>query len=121
MIDHDGLAVSAEEVGESDHAIGGRDDRVAVGAADIHTAVKRAFSVKWVDALTEAAGDLAFHRPEVGRGTGAGPIGGGGVASHAQADADCGCAGEGGSAQGTQLVKGRTDLSVLNSLLRGGD
>src|SRR5580704_3730231 len=86
VIDHDGLAVSTKEVGEGDHAIGGRDDGVTVRAANIHPAVKRTFPVKWVDALAEAAGDLAFNRPETGRGAGAGPIGRGGVASHAKAD-----------------------------------
>ncbi len=67
VIHHDGLAVSALEICEGDHAIGGRDDRVAIRAADIHPAVKRAFTVEWVNALAEAGRDLAFDRPQVRR------------------------------------------------------
>ena len=73
VVDHDGFAVSAQEIGEGDHSIGGRDDGLAVGAADIDAAVKCAFTVEWDRALAEAAGYLAFDRPEVGRGIGAAP------------------------------------------------
>ncbi len=78
---------------------------VAVSAADIYAAVKCAFTVERIDALAKAGCDLAIDRPEVGRRVGAEPIGGGGIASHTQADADAGCAGKGGSAQGDQLVE----------------
>ena len=94
---------------------------MTVSCADIHAAVKCAFSVKWIDALTEAAGDLAFNRPEIRSGIGAGPIGRGGIASHSQADANRGRAGKGGGAQGAQLIEGRTDLGILDFLLRGGN
>ena len=119
MIHHDELAVSAEEVRESDYAIGGRDDRVAVGAADIHAAVKRALAVERIDALPKAGGDLAIDRPKVGSGVGAVLVRGGGVAGHAQADANRGGAGEGGSAQRAQLIERRSDIGILNLLLRG--
>ena len=95
MIHHDGLTVSAKEVGESDYAIGGGDDGMTVGAANIHAAVKRAFSVEGIDPLPKAAGDLAIDRPQVGRRVGAVPVGGSGVASHSQANANRGGAGEG--------------------------
>src|SRR5580658_10337407 len=93
MIYHDRLAVSAQEVREGDHAIGGRDHRLAVGAANIHATVKCAFSVERVNALSEAGRDLAFNRPKVGCGVGTEPVGGGGIASEAEADADRGRAG----------------------------
>src|SRR5579872_5570644 len=34
VVEHDGLAVSAHEVGEGDNAVGGSDHRMAVAAAD---------------------------------------------------------------------------------------
>ena len=60
---------------------------MAVVAADIHTTVKRAFSVKRIDALAKASRDLTFHRPEIRSAVGAIPIGRSGVAGHPQADA----------------------------------
>ena len=92
VIHHDGLAVSAHEIGEGDYAVGGRDDWMAIVAADIYAAVKCAFTVEGIDALAEAASNLAFDRPEIGKRVGAIPIGGGGVAGHAEADAHGGIA-----------------------------
>ena len=67
VIDHDGFAVSAQKVGEGYYAVGGRDDGMTERAANINAAVKCAFSVEWVDALAETAGNLAVNRPQAGR------------------------------------------------------
>src|ERR1700734_3947006 len=88
VVHHNRFAVSAEEIGESDHAVGGGNDGLAVGASDIHATVKRAFAVEWVDAFPEVSGYLAFNRPEIGSRIGSVPVSGGGIARQSQADAD---------------------------------
>ena len=95
VIDHDSATVSAEEVGEGDGAVGGGDDGGSDNGGNIDAGVECAFSVKWIDAFAEGAGDLAFDGPEVGSGVGAGPVGGGGIFCEAERDAYAGCAGEG--------------------------
>ena len=67
VIQHESLAVSAHEVSERDHAIRRRDDGMTVGTADINAAMKCALSIERINALAEAAGDGAFHRPQIGR------------------------------------------------------
>src|ERR1700733_1052446 len=121
VIDHEGLAVSAHEIGERDTAIGRGDDRVAIIAADIYAAVKCPLTVERIDALTKASRNLAFNRPKIRSSVGAIPIGRGGVASHSQADAYGGVAGERGRAQGAQLIQRRADIGVLNLLLGRGN
>src|SRR3984885_560410 len=118
VIQHDGLAISAKEVGEDDYAVGRSNHCVAVRAANINPAMKCALSVERIDALSEASCDLAFNRPEVGRGVRPEPVRRGGVTGHAQADADRGSATERGVAQNAQLIERRTDVSVLDFLLR---
>src|SRR5271155_5418087 len=74
VVDHDGLAVSAHKISESDYAVGGCDHWMAVIAADIHAAMKCAFSVERIDAFPETSRHLAFNRPQVGRRVGAVPV-----------------------------------------------
>jgi hypothetical protein len=84
VVDHDRLAVSAEDVAEDNNPIGRSNNRGAITAADIHAAMECAFSVKWIDALSKAACDLAFDRPKVGSRVRLDPVGGRGVAGQAQ-------------------------------------
>ena len=67
VIDDDELSVSAHEIRKGDYAIRRSHDRVAVVAANIHPAVKRALTVERVDALAEAGRYLAIHWPKVGK------------------------------------------------------
>ena len=82
MVHHDELAISALEVRESDYAVGRGDHGMPVSTADIHAAVKCAFPIEGIDALTETGGDLTIDRPEVGGGVSPEPVGCGGVARH---------------------------------------
>src|SRR6267154_1281749 len=75
MVHGDELAVSALELREGNYAIRRRDHRVAVSTANIHTAVKCAFPVERVDALTKAGGDLTIDGPEIWCRVGPEPVG----------------------------------------------
>src|ERR1700730_13811173 len=68
VINHDGLAVAAHDITEGHDSVGGCNNLGAVVAANINPAVECAFTVERIDALPEAACDLAIHRPEVGGG-----------------------------------------------------
>src|SRR6266446_615920 len=74
MVNHNGAAVAAQEVGESDGAVGGSDHGRADTGGDIDTGVEGAFSIKRIDAFAEGAGDLAFDRPQVRSRVGAHPV-----------------------------------------------
>src|ERR1700733_1913310 len=121
MIHHNGLTVSAHEFGERNYAIGGRNHRMPIAAADINATVKCSFPVEGINALAKTSRDLAFDRPEIGCGIGAVPVGRGGVASQSEADSDRGIAGECGSAQHPQLVERRSYVSIVNFLLSSRD
>src|SRR5437660_7393112 len=62
VIEHDGLAVSAEEVAERDHGVGRSNDLMPQVAADVHAGVERAFTIERIDALAKAARNLPFNR-----------------------------------------------------------
>src|SRR4029077_2289427 len=51
MVHRDQFAVSALEIREGDYTVGRCDHRVAVSTANIHAAVKCAFSIERIDAL----------------------------------------------------------------------
>jgi len=46
MIHHNGLTVSAHEIGERNYPIGGRNNRMPIAAADINATVKCTFPVE---------------------------------------------------------------------------
>src|SRR5579872_5883170 len=91
VIDHDGPAVPAHGVYEGDQAIGRGDDLCAEAATDVDAAMKRAFTVKRVNAFAETAGDLAVDGPEIRGGVGLDPVSGRDVAGQAHGQADHGC------------------------------
>src|SRR4051812_4495730 len=111
MVDHDQSPVAVLQVGELDHAVCGRDDRMSVRARDIYAGVERALTVERVSALTEGTGDGTFDRPQVRRGGEPQPVGGGGVAL-AKLDAERGSAAHRGGAQRVELVDGRGELLI---------
>lgn len=78
---------------------------MAIIAADIDSAVKRAFPVEGIDALPEAAGHLALDRPKIRSGIGPVPVRRGSVAGHAQTNAYGRVAGQCGGAKGAKLVQ----------------
>src|SRR6266404_2666293 len=80
VLHDDDASVAAHDVGEGDNAVRRRQHGAAVAGGDVHAAVEGAFTAERVYALAERAGNAAVHRPERGRGRGALPVGGGGVA-----------------------------------------
>ncbi len=82
--------------------------------------MKRAFSIKWIDALAEGAGNLAFDRPEIRRCIGTSPIGRRGVLGESKRDADARRAAQGSALQRIKLIKRRIDLGGLNLFGRSG-
>ena len=88
VVDFDHLAVSALKISVGHNTTGGRDDWMPVAASNVYTAVECAFTVEWIDALTEAAGHLAFDGPEIRGRVGANPVGGGRVPRQAHGEAD---------------------------------
>ena len=95
VINHDGLAVSAQSFSRQNDSIGRSDDLFPVSATDIHTAVECPFTVEWIDALTEAARYLAFDGPEVRGGVGFNPVGSRGVTGQAHGQTNHGGTGQG--------------------------
>ena len=57
MVDLDHASVTGVHVGVGDNSIGGRDHWLTVGAGNIHSGMKRAFTVERIDALAKRAGD----------------------------------------------------------------
>src|SRR5579863_9674861 len=53
VIENNGAAVAAHEVGEFDDAVGGRDHRLAHGSGNIHAGVECTFAVEGINALAE--------------------------------------------------------------------
>src|SRR4030088_1809738 len=90
MVEHHGFAVTAKEVDEGDHPVRRGNHLMSIVAADIYTAVECAFTVKRIDALSEAARYLPFDRPEVWCRIGPEPVRRGGVACQAKSNADRG-------------------------------
>src|ERR1051326_468473 len=88
VVDDDGLAVAAHHLGDRHDAIRRGNNPGAVAAADIHAAMECAFPVERVNALAEAAGDLAFDGPQVGSRVRPNPVGGSGIPRqpHGQTD-----------------------------------
>src|ERR1700722_7545565 len=114
VIDHDGASVASEEIGEGYNAIGRRDYRRTHYGGNVDSGVECAFPVEGIDALPERAGNLTFHGPEIGRGIGANPVGGGGVFSEAERDAYAGSSSKRGVLQRVKLIKRRIYLRFLN-------
>src|SRR5260370_40168415 len=100
VVEHDDFAVAAKEVDEGDHPVRRGNHLMSILATDIHAAVECAFTVKWIDALPEAAGYLPFDRPEVWCRIGAEPVRRGGVACQAESNADRGRAAQRRTTQG---------------------
>src|SRR5215469_5512435 len=79
MLNHDGLAIATQRVGQSHDAVGRRNDRGTVAGADVHAAMERAFSVERINTFSEAASHLALYWPKVWSSIGTDPIGSRGV------------------------------------------
>ena len=53
MIENNGTAIAAHEVGKLNYAFRRSHDRLSVKGADINSGVKSTFAIKWVDAFAE--------------------------------------------------------------------
>src|SRR5258705_12625640 len=60
VIHRDGAAVAAQEICKRYGAIGGGQNGLTYRGGNIHAGVECAFTVEWVDAFAECAGNLAF-------------------------------------------------------------
>src|SRR5581483_3153769 len=120
MVDHDRLAIAAHGFCQGDNAIGRGDDSCAVVAADIHSAMERAFSVERIDALTEASGDLSLDRPEIGSGVSLDPVGRGGVPSQPHRQTDHGRTAQSRAAQRVQLIERGAYVRIMDLFGSGG-
>src|SRR6266853_216919 len=116
VVNHDGATVAAEEVGEGHGAVRGSNHRGAHVGGNIYAGVESAFSIKWIDALAEGAGDLAFDRPEIWSCIGASPVCGRGVLGESERNANAGGAAQGCALQCVKLIERRIDLRRLNLL-----
>ena len=121
MVHHDDLAVTAQRFGGDYDPIRGRNDLLAIRAANINTAVKCAFAVKWIDALPEAARDLPFHRPNVRGRVGPDPIRRRGVAGEPHRESDHRGAGQGRGPQSVQLIQRRSDVRLMDLVAASSD
>ena len=81
MIEDNGAAITVHEIGEQHSSVGRRDHWAPIGGRDINTAVKRPFSVKWIDALSEGTGNASLNRPQGGSVGSLDPVRGGYVAN----------------------------------------
>src|SRR5262249_38341904 len=79
VVDHDRPAVAVHLVGDLDNTVSRSNHAGPEIARDIHSAMKRAFTVERIDALAKRAGDAALYRPQRGRGGQAQPVARGGV------------------------------------------
>src|SRR6266568_4605611 len=53
VVEDDGASVAAHEIGELNHGFGRSNDRLTVQGSDVDARVKCAFTIKWINALTE--------------------------------------------------------------------
>src|SRR5579863_8065880 len=81
MVESDGASVSAHEVGERNHAVGGSDHRLPVGSRDINSAMKCTLAVERISSLSEGSRDRTFHRPKVRSRISPQPVCGSGISS----------------------------------------
>ncbi len=104
MIDHYRSSITAKIIRELNLAICRGKHRLSYSGRDVYTCVESALSVEGVNTLAKRASDLTFHRPKIGRGICAQPVGGGRVASQAERKACSGGARQGRILQGIQLI-----------------
>src|SRR5512146_1693923 len=86
VVDHYEPSVTAHEVGEGDHNVGGSNDRVSKRRRDINAGVEGSFTIERVNALPEGTRDSTLDGPQCRRSRGADPVGQGGHAFAIQPD-----------------------------------
>jgi len=63
VIHRDSAAIASEEVCKRYCAVGGGQNGLTYSGGNVYAGVECAFTVEWINALTECAGNLAFDRP----------------------------------------------------------
>ena len=64
VIDHHRATVAAHEISEGDCPIGRSHDWLPNTGRNIDAAMKRAFTVEWIDALAKGSGHDSLDRPQ---------------------------------------------------------
>src|SRR6266550_836594 len=95
VVDHDGAAIAAHEIGKDHHAVGGSHHALTIRRCDVHPAVKCPFTVERIDSFAERSGDVAFYGPDIRSRIGSNPVRCSHIAGKAKRDASHGRAAEG--------------------------
>ena len=119
VVKDNGSPISAHEIREVNDRFGWSDNRLSVERTDVNPGVECAFTVEWVNAFAERSRDRSFYGPQIRRGVGAHPVGGGHVSRQAQSQSGSSRSAQRRIFQRVETVHRGIDLPVLDLVRRG--